>query len=251
MEKKNNKLVIILMGVIIVVLGVLCYLFATGKIELSTKTENTVKEENNNKEEKEQDEINIDDFINNYSSVLGWNYIISKRMEKNGQIDSKGDILASSGNRQLLVGEYIASNPENESKFIVFSAVDGSKIESNNLHDEITIAFYPYEDFNIEYKKIFGKDFDISMQERAKMDEELVDYNKYVYYLNYRSGSNGINLKEMNTYENNCSDNTCSVKVKMKFSDRFIEEFGFETSDALITYHIQNGSIALDSFKEL
>ena len=204
-----------------------------------------------NSENNSVENVDINNFINKYTSVLGWNYIISKRKEVSGQIGNKEDMLSSIANRQLIVGEYVSSIQDNESKFIVFNDVDGSKIDSADLHHETSIAFYPYEDFNMEYKKIFGVDFEIAKQEFPKSDNRYVDRTKYVYYLNYRAGSNGIYAKKMSTYENECIGSNCSVKVKIIFSDRFKDEFGFDTTDALITYHITNNLIALDSFKEI
>lgn len=250
MKKKNNTLVIVLMLVIIFLLVGFYILFLTDTISFNNNNINN-KEDNNSMNNENIEVSNINDFINEYYSVLGWNYIVSKRKEINGQINKNEDILSSISNRQLIIGEYISSNQNNESKFIVFNGIDGSKIDSNNLHSETSIAFYPYEDFNIEYKKMFGEDFDISKQEIVKSDKEYLDYTKYVYYINYRAGSNGIYVKEMSTYDNKCDNNNCSVKVKMLFSDRFKEEFGFNTSNALINYHIKNNLIALDSFKEI
>ena len=43
MEKKNNGIVIILMGVIIVILAVLCILFATNTITFNHKEQDTYK----------------------------------------------------------------------------------------------------------------------------------------------------------------------------------------------------------------
>lgn len=81
MEKKNNSLVIILMGVIIVILAVLCVLFATGTIALKSNESNN---EVNNQEIEEQNENNVVDNTTdneNNSELLGY----YRRME---QIDS-------------------------------------------------------------------------------------------------------------------------------------------------------------------
>ena len=55
MEKKNNSLVIILMGIIIIILAVLCVLFATDTINLKS---NESSNEANNQEVESQNDIN-------------------------------------------------------------------------------------------------------------------------------------------------------------------------------------------------
>lgn len=63
MEKKNNSLVIILMGVIIVILAVLCILFATGTINLKNNDiniNNSIKGDNNSNQ---NISYSVDDYI--------------------------------------------------------------------------------------------------------------------------------------------------------------------------------------------
>lgn len=62
MEKKNNNLVIILMGVIIIILAVLCVLFATDTIKFSKTESNDI-----NKQDKEIS--TNDDNLNNETSI--------------------------------------------------------------------------------------------------------------------------------------------------------------------------------------
>ncbi len=53
MESNNNKLIVILMGIIIVILGALCVLFATGTISFNSKDSNSKENETVKEEEKE------------------------------------------------------------------------------------------------------------------------------------------------------------------------------------------------------
>lgn len=89
MEKKNNNLVIILMGVIIVILAVLCILFATDTITLNTKdnevsnSNNTITEDNNKNDEQPQEKKDYSRYIGSWHNDETQNEITIKNITDN------------------------------------------------------------------------------------------------------------------------------------------------------------------------
>lgn len=88
MEKKNNSLVIILMGVIIVILAVLCILFATDTISFNINKSNS-NEGNNQVKEEENSNNNAIDNSDEKIDTFGINDTFSISTES-GQVDVLG-----------------------------------------------------------------------------------------------------------------------------------------------------------------
>ena len=70
MEKKNNKIVIILMGVIILILVVLCILFATNTITFNHKEIKNEIENQKNTSTKENEDKDTKEVLNNISVIF-------------------------------------------------------------------------------------------------------------------------------------------------------------------------------------
>ena len=96
MEKKNNGIVIILMGVIIVILAVLCILFATNTITFNHKEQDTYKnphpEDTSVKEDKETKEV-----LNNISIIFS--------EEKECENGCQKKVSTTSGEKTLYVSQ--------------------------------------------------------------------------------------------------------------------------------------------------
>ena len=69
MENKNNKIIIVIMGVIIIILAILCILFATNTITFNTKVNSNTKENLNNKSNNNNDNINSTNENNNNNTT--------------------------------------------------------------------------------------------------------------------------------------------------------------------------------------
>lgn len=65
MENKNNKIIIVIMGVIIIILAILCILFATNTITFNTKVNSNAKENLNNGSNNNNDNITNENNNNN------------------------------------------------------------------------------------------------------------------------------------------------------------------------------------------
>lgn len=65
MENKNNKIIIVIMGVIIIILAILCILFVTNTITFNTKVNSNAKENLNNVSNNNNDNITNENSNNN------------------------------------------------------------------------------------------------------------------------------------------------------------------------------------------
>ena len=255
MDKSNSKgglVVGILIGIIIMlVVGI--GLFATNIISFSGDTNtNEIKKTNNEENtntDKEQSNVDFNSFLSDVSGSLGHLVVIHTLPQYGNRRDT--DYLKNVDDRQTFIMEYILKDKNNEKNFVKVNGESNQKDDSLDVYHETTIAYYPYNLFNVEYKKIFGENFKAA--DRVTTVDGATTYDKsedYVYYINKRAGFNGYyvtNMKVENTSYNE-SNNNYKATINMSYSDRLSESIGAKSETAEIIYTIVNNNIILKSF---
>ena len=113
MEKKNNKGIIILMGVIIVILAVLCILFATNTITFNHKEIKNEIENQKNTSTKENEDKDTKEVLNNISVIFS--------EEKECENGCQKKISTTSGEKIL----YVSQSEVKLGDKVVYKAVEG------------------------------------------------------------------------------------------------------------------------------
>ena len=129
MEKKNNGIVIILMGVIIVILAVLCILFATNTITFNHKEQDTYKnphpEDTSVKEDKETKEVS-----NNISIIFS--------EEKECENGCQKKVSTTSGEKIL----YVSQSEVKLGDKVVYKAAEGPiSLLQVSVYNDVMIFF--------------------------------------------------------------------------------------------------------------
>lgn len=129
MEKKNNGIVIILMGVIIVILAVLCILFATNTITFNHKEQDTYKnphpEDTSVKEAKETKEVS-----NNISIIFS--------EEKECENGCQKKVSTTSGEKTL----YVSQSEVKLGDKVVYKAAEGPiSLLQVSVYNDVMIFF--------------------------------------------------------------------------------------------------------------
>ena len=129
MEKKNNKIVIILMGVIILILVVLCILFATNTITFNHKEQDTYKnphpEDTSVKEDKETKEV-----LNNISIIFS--------EEKECENGCQKKVSTTSGEKTL----YVSQSEIKLDDKVIYKAAEGPiSLLQVSVYNDIVIFF--------------------------------------------------------------------------------------------------------------
>ena len=186
MEKKNNSLVIILMGVIIIILSVLCVLFATETIKLKSNESSSNNE--NNKIINEKDNAYVNDSKNQNNEENNWgDYILNQHLleakiatlENSYSIEKNdvNDIINTLKTKKLIK---VYSNGRG-------SIIDGKDLiidyENNNnkysLHVSVGASdnyceIYPITNLNDEYKNILEKN--VISEKNPEMKDNAFNY---------------------------------------------------------------------------
>ncbi len=129
MKKKNNGIVIILMGVIIVILAVLCILFATNTITFNHKEQDTYKnphpEDTSVKEDKETKEV-----LNNISIIFS--------EEKECENGCQKKVSTTSGEKTL----YVSQSEVKLGDKVVYKAAEGPiSLLQVSVYNDVMIFF--------------------------------------------------------------------------------------------------------------
>ena len=130
MEKKNNKGIIILMGVIIVILAVLCILFATNTITFNHKEIKNEIENQKNTSTKENEDKDTKEVLNNISVIFS--------EEKECENGCQKKISTTSGEKIL----YVSQSEVKLGDKVVYKAVEGPiSLLQVSVYNDIMIFF--------------------------------------------------------------------------------------------------------------
>ena len=130
MEKKNNKGIIILMGVIIVILAVLCILFATNTITFNHKEIKNEIENQKNTSIKENEDKDTKEVLNNISVIFS--------EEKECENGCQKKISTTSGEKIL----YVSQSEVKLGDKVVYKAVEGPiSLLQVSVYNDIMIFF--------------------------------------------------------------------------------------------------------------
>lgn len=254
-KKKSNK--ILTFTIVVAILALLFVGFLEFKDEIKEKIDEI--KINKNKENtnfNEQDEIfKLTPKLDDIYSQLGWTAIITSFENYNAggnyEVTKNKNLIEKEEDKQLLVMEYILSNKDNNSNFIIVGQ-DGTKINDTVIYpnDNTISAYYPYDLFNKEYKKLFSKSFNQNKR-KISTDNNAYDKNsKYVYYHNKRGGLNGQYVEKMtiDKIEYDYVNNNYKSTLNIKYSQRQIDQSKVTNDQATLTYKWNNNNIDLISF---
>lgn len=192
MNKKNNKIFIILMGIIIVILAVLCILFATNKIsfkEINNIGHKITEDENTLEQSEENNKSNQSDTVTNNSNFNSVGIDYDKFVEKMGNyaLDYgfiKMDYIrynSTSYNVGLTIDGKVIINFEKElnnisdiSDIQTFSDSDGATLDDNS-------SLYILDNKGNLYKYT-AKDYSEGLLQATKMEEYTNVSKIFAYY---------------------------------------------------------------------
>lgn len=247
-NKTNGAFLVIIVLLIIVGIGAIGYFISHDEANTNTEVDNN-KTSFNEVEERENLNTNIKDI----ERSLGWLAVVSSIENYNAggdyEVVTNKDFLEDISNRQLFVMEQILNNTDSYKDFIVLNGFSLEETDELDPTDETSISYYPYDLFNIEYKKYFGEDFKVS---KAKVSNSKTKYDSdsnYVYYENKRSGANGLYVSSI-TIENveyDTNTKTYTASISLNYSERAIQNLGIDSNQATLSYLRDNDSIILKS----
>lgn len=238
-----KKVLIVLMIMIVLLIG--GYLFYSNV--------DTDKILNNNTDididmEKEKINTYLEGVYGNLGLMAILNSLDNYNNGGNYEIDMNTNLLGSTSAKQLFVMEQIVMDSSLVSNFVVLSS-EGEVIDDGIPNDMTSIAYYPLELFNDEYKKYFNSDFDIDNREISVMKNKYDNDKNYVYYNNKKLSLNGVRVLSMEVNDISLNDNVYTANIKMTYSDRAKELLNKDSSDALLKYTRSNNNIYLLSFE--
>ena len=130
MEKKNNKIVIILMGVIIIILAVLCVLFATNTITFNHKEIKNEIENQENTSTKENEDKDTKEVLNNISVIFS--------EEKECENGCQKKVSTTSGEKIL----YVSQSEVKLGDKVIYKAAEGPiSLLQVSVYNDIVIFF--------------------------------------------------------------------------------------------------------------
>ena len=130
MEKKNNGIVIILMGVIIVILAVLCILFATNTITFNHKEIKNEIENQENTSTKENEDKDTKEVLNNVSVIFS--------EEKECENGCQKKVSTTSGEKIL----YVSQSEVKLGDKVVYKAAEGPiSLLQVSVYNDVMIFF--------------------------------------------------------------------------------------------------------------
>lgn len=241
-KKKENNIIIIMISIIIISIIFISLVF-TGIIDF---TKNSSSENNINSENSTQHDLNT--FLNDVTGPLGWLVVLHNFSQNANRTGI--NYLSSYEDKEVLVMEYIVGNKDNYNNFIVLNAVNGEKVEDDPTAD-MTLAYYPYDLFNNEYRKIFNEDFDVTRRIMATgSDNEYDKSTDYIYYPNRHMGANGLYVESIELIDVIYDKDTgkYTANVNMTYSERFASNIGMKDEKAEIIYSVKDGNIIMESF---
>ena len=130
MEKKNNKIVIMLMGVIILILVVLCILFATNTITFNHKEIKNEIENQENTSVKENEDKDTKEVLNNISVIFS--------EEKECENGCQKKISTTSGEKTL----YVSQSEVKLDDKVIYKAAEGPiSLLQVSVYNDVMIFF--------------------------------------------------------------------------------------------------------------
>ena len=130
MEKKNNKIVIILMGVIIIILAVLCVLFATNTITFNHQKIKNEIENQENTSTKENEDKDTKEVLNNISVIFS--------EEKECENGCQKKVSTTSGEKIL----YVSQSEVKLDDKVIYKAAEGPiSLLQVSVYNDIVIFF--------------------------------------------------------------------------------------------------------------
>lgn len=209
--------------------------------------------QNDNKFNEEEEKQYLEEELNELTKSLGWITIVSSFENYNigGEYEPirNKNLIEKTEDKQLFIMEKILENKENESKFIIINS-NTEQEESGLLPTEdATIAYYPYEEFNVEYKKYFNQDLKVEETKKSGLNLTYDNNPNYVYYENKRSGVNGQYVEKIAIdsikYDKQSKNNIAEVTIT--YSKAQTEKTGYNSDKAEIQYKKQGKNIILES----
>ena len=130
MEKKNNKIIIILMGVIIIILAVLCVLFATNTITFNHQKIKNEIENQENTSTKENEDKDTKEVLNNISVIFS--------EEKECENGCQKKVSTTSGEKIL----YVSQSKVKLDDKVIYKAAEGPiSLLQVSVYNDIVIFF--------------------------------------------------------------------------------------------------------------
>ena len=130
MEKKNNKIIIILMGVIIIILAVLCVLFATNTITFNHQKIKNEIENQENTSTKENEDKDTKEVLNNISVIFS--------EEKECENGCQKKVSTTSGEKIL----YVSQSKVKLDDKVIYKAAEGPiSLLQVSVYNDVMIFF--------------------------------------------------------------------------------------------------------------
>ncbi len=272
MENKNNKNLIIVLIIIILVLITIIGLLLTGIIKINRPNNNN---NNNNitlEKTEQMDNTKLQNFINDYTNsftsilLVNGTWQDGDKNENELIIKKNTNYLEKEEDKQLFVMENIAKDENNNKNFIIFNSFGEINKDETCVRCDATPAYYPYNLFNIEFKKVFNRDFDMSKKATSeyskvpKDDDSSIDYSKaeiikyensndYVYN-NYPDTGGAYDIQNIQVISSSYDNQTkkYTANLNLIYSDRLKGLCGVDSNSAKLVYTIVNDNIILESF---
>ena len=159
------------------------------------------------------------------------------------------NLLASEENRQLLTMEYILKDLSNNKNFVVLK--NGKEVTDNkNPIDINVLAYYPYNNYNIIYKKLFNKDFNQANKKISTTNNQYDKSNDYVYYYNNRKNMDNLLVDSFKVESTSYDESTLkyTASVNMKYNTLLATKVGTPSDEVTVIYTLVNNEIIIESF---
>lgn len=165
--------------------------------------------------------------------------------------DKGKNLIGDVSDKQLFVMEQILLNTSNYSKFVILDTEGKEEISGVTPSDEYILAYYPYDLFNIEYKKYFNDNFDIDNRIKSNINTKYDNDDNYIYYENKKLGLNGVGITKMEVNDISYDDksNVYTSNVKINYTDRAKNLLNVDSHDGIIKYVRDKDNLYLVSFE--
>ena len=208
---------------------------------------------NNNtfNEQKETEKLKTE--LDNISKSLGWITIVSSFENYNigGEYEPirNKNLIEKTEDKQLFIMEKVLENKENEKRFIVINT-NTNEVEKDALPTEdATIAYYPYKEFNEEFKKYFNENIKNEEAQKSELKNTYDVDDNYIYYENKRSGANGLYVETMkiDSIKYDSKNKQYTAQITIIYSEKQIQKLGYNSDKAELTYKTKGENIILES----
>lgn len=190
------------------------------------------------------EEKDLNDFLETITTPLSRITILTgiDNELKNGthKITKNENILKLKDYKEIFIMEKILGNEDNIKNFTVLSP-DGSTVLDSIPTEDAVDAYYPYDLFNKEYKKYFGKNY-------KKEGLKNISTKEYVKYINRRSGSNGLSVEKFNTEKISYNGNSYTAQISITYSQREAELLKYREDTGILEFNIKEDNIIINSF---